>query len=143
MRLRFMLALVLALIAALGVKWFESYQLAQDLTLASERNQTLNQKLERATSDLEQLRTLEGERLTDRLAMQKKQRELVQLADSRLTIIRNLTHENEKLRLWAAKPLPDAVVRLYERPSFQSATDYLEYLRRTNTLHTAGNEPEK
>lgn len=143
MRLQFILALVLALCTALGVKWFESHQLAQELTLASERNQTLGENLKRATSDLEQIRKAEQERLKDRATLQKTQRELMQLAESRLTMIRNLTDENEELRTWAAKPLPDAVVRLYERPSFQSAADYLEYLRHTNALHTAGDEPKK
>lgn len=143
MRLQFILALVLALCTALGVKWFESHQLAQELTLASERNQTLGEKLKRATSNLEQIREAEQQRQADRNVLQKKQRELIQLAESRLTIIRNLTNENEELRTWASQPLPDAVVRLYERPSFQSSTDYLEYLRHTNALHTAGDEPKK
>ncbi len=143
MRLQFILALVVTLVAALGVKWFQSYQLAQELTLVSERNQTLNHNLQRATEDLEQLRKADKERQQDRAALQKKQRELLLLADSRLQTIRNLTNENEELRTWAIKPLPDAVVRLYERPNFQSAADYLEYLRLTNALYSAGNESQK
>lgn len=143
MRLQFVLALVLALGTALGIKWFETHQLKQDLTFASERNQTLSNNLERAKSDMEQLHKTEQERQKDRVALQKKQRELLQLADSRLQTIRNLSNENEELRTWATQPLPGAVVRMYQRPSFQSATDYLEYLRLTNPLHPAGDEPEK
>lgn len=141
MRLQFILALVLALCSALGVKWFESHQLAQKLTQARVNNQTMGEMLERATRDLEQLRKAERERLEDRSQLQKKQRALQQLADSRLETIRNLTNENEELRRWAAMPLPAAVVRLYQRPSFQSAADYLEYLRHTSALHPTGNEP--
>lgn len=143
MRWQFIAALMLALCTALGVKWFESHQLAQDLTQASGRNQTLSEKLDRATGDLERIRKAERERLQDRAQLQKKQTDLQLLADSRMQTIRNLNHEIEELRRWAAEPLPDAVVRLYERPGFQSAADYLEYLRHTNTLHTASDEPQK
>ncbi len=142
MRMQFILALVVALVAALGVKWFESARLSQELALTSEHNQTLGEKLERATSDLERLRKAERDRLEDRAQLHKKQQELQQLADSRLQTIRNLNHDLEEIRRWSSQPLPGALVRLYERPGFHSSADYLEYLRRTNTLHPARDEPQ-
>lgn len=141
MRLQFVLGLILTLVLALGIKWFQASQLTQELTSAGERHQKLTKELERTQSDLTQLQEAEKERLQHQAALRAKQVILQKLADQRLHTIRSLTNEIEQIRLWAAQPLPDFLVSLYERPSLYSSADYLEYLRGTNALYAPGNPP--
>jgi LysB family phage lysis regulatory protein len=55
--------------------------------------------------------------------------DLERTASNRLTRLRELIHENAELRAWAGTRLPDAVIRLRERPAVTGAADYRQALR--------------
>jgi LysB family phage lysis regulatory protein len=66
------------------------------------------------------------------------QAEQQQLMQNRLKTIRNLQHENENYRRWAANELPDVVKRLRQRPAFTSARDYQQYMSTVNAMQPTG-----
>nr|WP_239898937.1 Rz-like lysis system protein LysB [Laribacter hongkongensis] len=59
------------------------------------------------------------------------------LATRRAVTLEKLTHENAELRRWAATPLPDAARGLRERPAFDSAAAYRQWLSGRERLPAA------
>ena len=77
-------------------------------------------------------------------AAQQLQGQLDQLATTAATreqTIKRLKRENAELKEWADRPLPDAVVRLLQRPALTGAADYQDHLYSPGALPTAGSQP--
>jgi LysB family phage lysis regulatory protein len=60
---------------------------------------------------------------------------------NREMIIQRETDANPILRDWSAAALPDDVIRLYARPAFASARDYLDWVSARDKLPGAGKQP--
>lgn len=56
------------------------------------------------------------------------------LLHTRQRRIEELTRENEAFRRWAAAALPDAVIRLRQRPAIAGGQSYREWLSQNNAL---------
>lgn len=63
------------------------------------------------------------------------------LLHTRQRRIEELTRENEAFRRWAAAALPDAVIRLRQRPAITGGQSYREWLSQNNALPPAGVSP--
>lgn len=86
-------------------------------------------------------RGLASER-TAQVALRKQQTDIRQQLQKRQQRIKELTHENQLLRDWAATGLPDTAQRLRTRPAITGAADYQAWLSRSDALHPAGNESD-
>ena len=84
--------------------------------------------------------TLERER-EDQAKLLKLQGELRTGLANRERLIEDLKHENDELRQWADRPLPDAARRLRERPAITGADAYRQWLSSSGALPTAGDKP--
>lgn len=85
---------------------------------------TLKSTLEREREDQAKLLKLQGELRTG-LANRERQ-------------IEELKHENEELRQWADRPLPDAARRLRQRPAITGADAYRNWLSGSGAVPVAG-----
>ncbi|WP_413742294.1 Rz-like lysis system protein LysB [Sodalis sp. RH15] len=52
--------------------------------------------------------------------------------------IQKLLNDNQTLREWYSAALPDAAIRLHQRPAFASAADYLRWLSEGEQLPDTG-----
>lgn len=86
--------------------------------------------------------TLERER-EDQAKLQKLQSELRTGLANRERLIEDLTHENDELRQWADRPLPDAARRLRQRPAITGADAYRDWLSGSSAVSTAGDGADK
>lgn len=64
--------------------------------------------------------------------------DLQRIASNRLARLRELIHENAELRAWAGTRLPDAVIRLRERPAVTGTADYRQALRDAQPVQPPG-----
>ncbi len=88
--------------------------------------------------------TLTGELDAQATAAAQLQHQLGDLtitAATRADTIKRLKRENAELKEWADRPLPDAVVRLLQRPALTGAADYQDHLYSPGALPTAGSQP--
>ena len=92
----------------------------QNLAAATELKQTLNRERETQAQQLQLLGEL-------RLGLADRRRQ-----------IEDLKRENEDLRNWAEKPLPDAARRLRDRPALTGADAYRDWLSRSGAVRAAG-----
>ncbi len=84
--------------------------------------------------------------LTDAAARNKAAAAKMQLARDSIAAtlterenhIESLQHENATIRSWADAPLPDAIVRLRERPAATGAGAYAQRLPSSDALPAAG-----
>lgn len=81
--------------------------------------------------------TLERER-EDQAKLLKLQSELRTGLANRERLIEDLKHENDELRLWADRPLPDAARRLRQRPAFTGADAYRQWMSSSSAVPAAG-----
>ncbi|KIH84216.1 Phage endolysin [Pseudomonas batumici] len=98
---------------------------ARNLTTANALQSALQQ--ERAAQAL--LRTQQTQ-LRQGLAQRKQQ-------------IEALKSENSELRDWAAQPLPDAALRLRQRPTLTGADAYRQWLSSGSTVPASGDQPQR
>lgn len=85
--------------------------------------------------------TLAGELTAQAEAAQQLQGQLDQLAQTAATradTIKRLKRENDELKDWAARPLPAAVVGLFQRPAITGAAAYQAHLPSSGPLPAAG-----
>lgn len=59
----------------------------------------------------------------------------------RQSLLEDLKHENQELRDWAARPLPDAARRLLERPALTGADAYRERLPAGRSVPAVAEQP--
>lgn len=115
--------------------------LQTDLKAANDKAKEAEQreKLKDGTID-----TLTGELDTQATAAAQLQRQLGDLtitAATRADTIKRLKRENDELKEWADRPLPDPVVRLLKRPTITGAADYQANLSGADPLPAAAGQP--
>ncbi len=76
------------------------------------------------------------------LRLIQQQQGLNDLLFDRQTKIAKLERENEDYRNWANTQLPDAAVRLRQRPAITGADEYKQYLSARDALPPASNQPD-
>lgn len=108
----------------------------QELAKANERNALQANADLHATVTTLSARMLEMHAAEQRLSTTKAQLTTA-LRRSELQQER-LRRENEPYRLWADQPLPDAVVRLRERPALAGAQPYLDWLSGRDAVPAPG-----
>lgn len=90
------------------------------------------------------INTLTGELTAQATAAATLQRQLGDLtitAANRADTIKRFKRENAELKEWAARPLPDPVVRLLKRPVITGAADYQAHLSGPDPLPAAVGQP--
>lgn len=135
----------IALLGALGLLLWGQYQGSQAeaarATLAAERQQQAEQRIEQQASIISALdQALHTER-TAQASLRTTQNLLRQGLSERETQIEVLKRENTDLRRWASQPLPDAARRLRQRPALTGAAAYRAWLSRSAALRPAGDQP--
>ncbi|MBL0660541.1 Rz-like lysis system protein LysB [Aeromonas dhakensis] len=115
--------------------------LQTDLKAANDKAKEAEQreKLKDGTID-----HLTGELTAQATAAATLQRQLGDLtitAATRADTIKRLKRENDELKEWADRPLPDPVVRLLKRPTITGATDYQAHLSGADPLQVAAGQP--
>lgn len=111
----------------------------RDLAQANERNALQANADLNATVNTLSDRMLQMHAAEQRLATTKTQLTTA-LRHSELQR-EKLRRENETYRLWADLPLPDAVIRLRERPAIAGAQPYLDWLSGRDAVSTPGHGP--
>lgn len=86
--------------------------------------------------------TLERER-EDQAKRLKLRDELRTGLANRERLIEDLKHENDELRQWADRPLPDAARRLRQRPAITGADAYRQWLSGSGAVPVAGYGADK
>jgi LysB family phage lysis regulatory protein len=137
----------IALLGALALLLWGQYQQGQAVsareTLASERQQQAEQRIERQATAITTLtNTLQGERLAQ-TTLRNTQTQLRQGLANREQQIEVLKRENSDLRLWASQPLPAAARRLRERPAITGAAAYRDWLSGRGALQPATGQPNQ
>jgi LysB family phage lysis regulatory protein len=136
-----------ALLGALALLFWGQYQQSQAVaareTLASDRQQQAEQRIERQASSITTLtNTLQGERLAQ-TTLRDTQTQLRLGLANREQQIEVLKRENSDLRLWASQPLPAAARRLRERPAITGAAAYRDWLSGRSALQPATGQPNQ
>ena len=86
--------------------------------------------------------TLQQERESQSV-LRAQQDQLRQALAKRARTIEELKRENDELRDWAARPLPDAARRLRERPALTGAAAYRDWLSGRGAVPAAGDKPSQ
>lgn len=71
------------------------------------------------------------------LSLQQRNAELAAAAATRDQRLKELMNENPEVKHWADTRLPDAVIRLQQRPAITGAESYHTYLSGSDALHPA------
>jgi LysB family phage lysis regulatory protein len=137
----------IALLGALALLLWGQYQQGQAVaareTLASERQQQAEQRIERQATAITTLtNTLQGERLAQ-TTLRDTQTQLRLGLANREQQIEVLKRENSYLRLWASQPLPAAARRLRERPAITGAAAYRDWLSGSGALQPGTLQPSQ
>lgn len=128
-------AALVANIWALNVR-LESAHAARDLAQSNEHSALKNNADLNTTVNTLSDRLIELHAAGQRLATTKTE---LTAALRRSELNREkLRRENETYRLWADQPLPDAVVRLRERPTLTGAQSYLDWMSGRDAMPASG-----
>lgn len=96
------------------------------------------QQLVDAKRTIDQLHERETRLNALRQQAEAVQADLQRFLSNRETEIRRLQRENQELRDWADRPLPEPVARLRRRPALTGADAYRQHLSDAEPLHAAG-----
>lgn len=80
---------------------------------------------------------------SQRRALAKQQAEMARTASNRLEQIRGIQRDDTDTKDWAGTRLPDAVIRLRQRPAVTGAAAYRQSVRNADALHPAGQSPDQ
>lgn len=136
-----------ALLGALALLFWGQYQQGQAVaareTLASERQQQAEQRIERQASAITTLtNTLQDERQAQ-AGLRTTQNQLRLGLAKREQQIEELKRENSDLRQWADQPLPAAARRLRARPAITGAAAYRDWLPGRGALQPGPSQPSQ
>lgn len=136
--------LLLAAIAGLLFTQHQRVQLAKAATdLATDRAGQAEQESRRRQTAIDELANeLAAERHVQ-AALRSQQSQIRQQLAERQQKIKDLTHENQQLRDWAATELPATARRLRTRPAIAGAAGYQAWLSSSGAVHPAGDPPER
>ncbi|MGR6423029.1 Rz-like lysis system protein LysB [Aeromonas veronii] len=146
-----MLALAIALVVALaGWGWAATSAatakgkvttLESDLKAADDKAKEATRREQGKDSTINTLKTELDTQATAAAKLQSQLGDLSMTAATRAETIKRLKRENDELRTWADRPLPDPVIRLLQRPAITGAADYQAHLSGGDPLPTATGQP--
>ena len=133
-------AMSLWVITVLGLLALGGYnhRLSSQLESANRIVGTLSAGIESRDAAIARLRDESAEREKSELALRISLGDASTVARNREVKMQRLIAENETLKSWFNTALPDAVVRLQQRPAFASANDYLRWVSEGSKLPVSG-----
>jgi len=137
-----MVLLLAAAIAIAGLLWYAA-TLNDDLEQQARIVGTLSAGIESRDTTITRLQLEALDQAQAELALRQSLTAADRLAQNREQRIQGLLNENQTLRDWYRTVLPDAAVRLHQRPAFASVADYLRWLSESEQLPDAGQSAEK
>jgi len=134
-----LLALLMAVQAVTGWLWTET---KGELSQANRIIGTLSAGIESRDLTIRRLKSEASNQQRNELALRMNLGVGSAIALSQQRTDQRVIDEDEALQKWSRTPLPDAVIRLHQRPAFASAADYLRWLSEGDKLSGAGKQPE-
>lgn len=137
-----MLAVIMAgLLTALGWQSWRLHDAQQQISTQQAAIQNQNKKLTQKNSQLIALNILVQTSNREQMKLYAAAEETSALLQQRQRQIEELTHENETFRRWAAASLPDAVIRLRQRPALTGGQSFRQWLSQNNALSSGSGQP--
>lgn len=140
--IRILVALLALVLTALAFTGWRASQLADELKLAQGVIGTLSAGIESRDLTIGRLKNEASNRELSELALRENLGTASALALTRQFNDQRLIDADETLQKWSRTPLPDAVIRLHQRPAFASAADYLRWLSARDQLPDTGQRTE-
>jgi len=139
---RILIAILALALAALAFTGWRNTQLAGELKLAQGVIGTLSAGIESRDLTIGRLKSEASNRELSELALRVNLGTASSLGLTRQFNDQRVIDSDETLQKWSRTLLPDAVIRLHQRPAFASAADYLRWLSEGNKLLDTGQRPE-
>jgi len=139
---RILIAILALALAALAFTGWRNTQLAGELKLAQGVIGTLSAGIESRDLTIGRLKSEASNRELSELALRVNLGTASSLGLTRQFNDQRVIDSDETLQKWSRTLLPDAVIRLHQRPAFASAADYLRWLSEGNKLPDPGQRPE-
>ncbi|EQB8041047.1 Rz-like lysis system protein LysB [Aeromonas hydrophila] len=117
--------------------------LQTDLKAANDKAKEAEQREKLKDGAIDHLTGELTDQATAAATLQRQLGDLTITAATRADTIKRLKRENDELKKWADRPLPDPVVRLLKRPAITGAADYQAHLSGPDTLPAAAGKPGK
>lgn len=133
-------AISIAFVVALALSAFLGWRLDKSTDTVDQQAKkigTLNGQLSDKNSQLIAVDLMGRANDALQLGLQQRNAQLAAGAAGRDQRLKELTHENAEVKNWADTRLPDAVIRLQQRPSITGSEGYHTYLSGSDALHTA------
>lgn len=132
--------LAIAVAVLLGIALFLGWRLDKSADFIGEQGETigtLNGQLSDKNSQLIAVDLMGRANDALQLGLQQRNAQLAAGAAGRDQRFKELTHENAEVKNWADTRLPDAVIRLQQRPVITGSEGYHTYLSGSDALHSA------
>lgn len=139
---RLLTVLLVLVLAALAFTVWRNTQLAGELKLAQGVIGTLSAGIESRDLTIGRLKSEASNRELSELALRVNLGTASALGMARQFNDQRVIDSDETLQKWSRTPLPDAVIRLHQRPVFASAADYLRWLSARDKLPDTGQRSE-
>lgn len=130
-----LLALSMAIHAISGWLWTQT---KDELDRAQRIIGTLSAGIESRDLTINRLKSEASNRELSELALRVNLGTASALGLTRQFNDQRVIDADETLQKWSRTPLPDAVIRLHQRPAFASAADYLRWLSARDKLPDTG-----
>lgn len=133
-------AVSIALAVALGLSAFLGWRLDRSMQTVGEQVKTigtLNGQLADKTSQLLAVDLMARANDSLQLGLQRRNEQLAAEAAGRDQRLKELMNENTEVKRWADTRLPDAVIRLQQRPAITGSEGYHTYLSGSVAMHSA------
>lgn len=139
--MRMLAVIMTSLLAALGWQSWRLHDAQQQINTQQAAIQNQNKKLTQKNSQLIALNILVQTSNREQMKLYAAAEETSALLQQRQRQIEELTRENETLRRWAAASLPDAVIRLRQRPAITGGQSFRQWLSQNNALSSGSRQP--
>lgn len=135
----FKLAALAIAVLAIAAGWFYVRELRAEMTDAQNTAQTAQEAVGRRDAQLADMQKKEREHAQALAQLEAKRAGIAaQLAQTERDF-ETLKNEKPEIRAWADSPLPDDIVRMYDRPARTGARDESDAtVRPRDALHDAG-----
>jgi len=133
-------AISIVFVVALALSAFLGWRLDKSTDTVDQQAKTigtLNGQLSDKNSQLLAVDLMSRANDALQLGLQQRNAQLAAGAAGRDQRFKELTHENAEVKNWADTRLPDAVIRLQQRPAITGSEGYHAYLSGSDTLHAA------
>jgi len=133
-------AISIAFVVALALSAFLGWRLDKSTDTMEQQAKTigtLNGQLSDKNSQLLAVDLMARANDSLQLSLQQRNAELAAAAATRDQRLKELMNENPEVKHWAYTRLPDAVIRLQQRPTIIGSEGYHAYLSGSDALHPA------